>query len=70
MLTIRPTEADDASQVTACIDSVARERRFVGNMTTLSCLAFGARPGPVKGSDKEIEIDIYRRSSSHFPGIL
>ena len=31
MLTIRPTEVDDASQVAACIDSVARERRFVGN---------------------------------------
>ncbi len=31
MLTIRPTETDDASQVAACIDSVARERRFVGN---------------------------------------
>jgi RimJ/RimL family protein N-acetyltransferase len=31
MLTIRPTESDDAAQVAACIDSVARERRFVGN---------------------------------------
>jgi RimJ/RimL family protein N-acetyltransferase len=31
MLTIRPTEIDDASQVAACVDSVARERRFVGN---------------------------------------
>jgi RimJ/RimL family protein N-acetyltransferase len=31
MLTIRPTEIDDASQVAACIDSVAQERRFLGN---------------------------------------
>ena len=31
MLTIRPTEIDDASQVAACVDSVARERRFLGN---------------------------------------
>lgn len=31
MLSIRPTETDDASQVAACIDSVARERLFLGN---------------------------------------
>jgi len=31
MLAIRPTEVEDAAQVAACIDSVARERRFVGN---------------------------------------
>lgn len=31
MLTIRPTKTDDAQQVAACIDSVARERRFVAN---------------------------------------
>jgi len=31
MLTIRPTEIDDASQVAACIDSVAHERSFLGN---------------------------------------
>lgn len=31
MLTIRPTESDDAAQVADCIDSVARERRFLGN---------------------------------------
>ena len=31
MLSIRPTETDDASQVAACVDSVARERLFLGN---------------------------------------
>ena len=31
MLTIRPTGIDDALQVAACIDSVAHERRFLGN---------------------------------------
>lgn len=30
MLTIRPTQIEDATQVAACIDSVARERRFLG----------------------------------------
>lgn len=31
MHTLRQTEIDDALQVAACIDSVARERRFLGN---------------------------------------
>jgi len=31
MPVIRPTEADDASQVEACSDRIARERRYVGN---------------------------------------
>ena len=31
MLSIRPTETDDASQVAACVDSVARESFFLGN---------------------------------------
>lgn len=31
MLSIRPTETDDALQVAACVDSVARERLFLGN---------------------------------------
>jgi RimJ/RimL family protein N-acetyltransferase len=33
MITIRPTQTEDAEQVTACIDSVARERRYLGCTT-------------------------------------
>ena len=31
MIKIRPTEVEDASQVATCIDSVAREKRFLAN---------------------------------------
>ncbi|WP_287373535.1 GNAT family N-acetyltransferase [Prosthecochloris sp.] len=31
MLSIHPTETEDASRIAACIDSVARERLFLGN---------------------------------------
>src|SRR3954451_6173110 len=32
MITFRPSTPDDAKKVSACIDEVARERRFLGNV--------------------------------------
>jgi RimJ/RimL family protein N-acetyltransferase len=32
MITLRPSTPDDAKEVAACVDAVARERRFLGNV--------------------------------------
>lgn len=36
MITIRQTQIEDASKVAACIDSVAREKRFLANTVGFS----------------------------------
>ena len=40
-ITLRPSGADDAEAVAACVDAVARERRYLGNV-------FGFTPGETR----------------------
>jgi RimJ/RimL family protein N-acetyltransferase len=54
MITLRPSTPDDATGVSACVDAVARERRYLGNVCgftadeTCSFLASLAEKGGVQ----------------------
>jgi RimJ/RimL family protein N-acetyltransferase len=54
MITLRPSTPDDATAVSACVDAVARERRYLGNVCgfpadeTCSFLASLAEQGGVQ----------------------